>query len=168
MQLRKIKTYSAGMVQRLRWAQALINEPELVIMDEPTANLDPFGKMEFIEKIADWRKRGINFLISSHILPELEKICDKVIVINEGRILDYGPVSELKLRYRSYDYKVYARQERELERFLSMLGCVKRIKKVEKGFLVAVEDNDAFLQSLMIVASSGKFKIEVLHPYLPH
>ncbi len=164
---RAVKTYSAGMVQRLGWAQALINEPELVIMDEPTANLDPIGKIEFIEKVAVWRERGMNFLISSHILPELERICDKVVILNEGLVLEKGTVSELKARYQSYNYLVCGRPKEILSDLLSKLKSIDMIEEIDGKYLVAVNDSDKFLQDLMEGVSLRGILIEVLSPISP-
>lgn len=82
---RKISALSAGMRQRLGIAQALIHGPELVIADEPTANLDPLGRVEILNLIARLHKdEGVSFFISSHILPELARICDHIALIHEG------------------------------------------------------------------------------------
>ena len=97
---RPIKTYSAGMVQRLGLAQALISDPELVILDEPTANLDPLGRIMLLEKIEELHSdRGINFFISTHILPELERVCSWISIINDGVIVDQGRIKDLVAEY---------------------------------------------------------------------
>jgi len=93
---RKIGTFSAGMAQRLGLADALIGRPELVILDEPTANLDPLGRYDVLNRIRQLSEReGINFLISTHILSELERVCDNVVILNEGSVLTYGSFKEL-------------------------------------------------------------------------
>jgi len=97
---RKIGTYSAGMVQRLGLAQALIGDPEFVILDEPTANLDPTSRIEFLELIARlYRDEGISFLISTHILSELERVCQRVSIICDGIIRERGSLIDLTKKY---------------------------------------------------------------------
>lgn len=93
---RKVKTYSTGMKQRLGLARALLNEPELLILDEPTNGLDPYGMKdiyEILEKLAKEQKVAI--LISSHLLHDIEKICNKVVMINDGKTIFSGKIEEL-------------------------------------------------------------------------
>ncbi|MEM1563040.1 MAG: ABC transporter ATP-binding protein [Candidatus Bathyarchaeia archaeon] len=102
-----IKAYSAGMRQRLGLAQALIGDPDLVILDEPTANIDPLGRILLLDKIKEIHSsRGTSFLISTHILPELEKICSWVSIINKGRIVDQGYVRDLSAKYSANIYRI--------------------------------------------------------------
>ena len=83
---RKIKGYSAGMRQRIGLAHALLGTPELVILDEPTSNLDPLGRAKVIELINRLKKDDdVSFLVSSHILPELERVCEHVILLNKEK-----------------------------------------------------------------------------------
>ncbi|MGD9874897.1 MAG: ABC transporter ATP-binding protein [Kiritimatiellia bacterium] len=92
---RRIATYSRGMMQRIGLAQSLINDPDLVILDEPTGGLDPLGRMQIRNIIADLRTRGKTVFFSSHELSEVERVCDSVILLVDGRIAAAGPVSEL-------------------------------------------------------------------------
>lgn len=92
----KVRTYSLGMKQRLGIAQALLNNPSIVILDEPTNGLDPLGMKELRELILRLREEfGITFLISSHILDELKKVCDKYIFIKDGSIKWSGTAEKL-------------------------------------------------------------------------
>ncbi len=92
---RRIATYSKGMTQRICLAQALINDPELVIMDEPTGGLDPFGRMAVREIIADLRKRGKTVFFSSHELSEVETVCDELAVMSAGRLIVQGALGSI-------------------------------------------------------------------------
>ena len=104
---RKISEYSAGMKVRLGLAKATLGRPELVILDEPTANLDPRGRIEFLKLVrAMHREEGTSFLISSHVLPELQKVCSWVCLMSEGRVVEQGYVSELLDKYASGVYLV--------------------------------------------------------------
>ncbi|MDH5770719.1 MAG: ABC transporter ATP-binding protein [Candidatus Bathyarchaeota archaeon] len=123
-----IKTYSAGMVQRLGLAQALIGNPELVIVDEPTANLDPIGRVEFLEKIRKLHKdREVNFFISTHILPELEKVCEWVSIINDGVIVDQGNMDSLAAKYSASIYRI---EVSDPDLFATRLRELKIVEKV--------------------------------------
>lgn len=104
---RKIGELSAGMHQRLGIAQALVGEPELIILDEPTSNLDVIGREDVLNLITDLHQEaGISFFIASHILSELERICHSAAFVYEGRILDKGSVTDLIKRHTSTRLKV--------------------------------------------------------------
>ena len=92
----KIKNYSLGMRQRLGIVQALINKPKILILDEPTNGLDPLGIKELRNLILELKSEGMTILISSHILSEIEKVCDKFIMINDGSILCEVTKEQLK------------------------------------------------------------------------
>lgn len=92
----KVKTYSLGMKQRLGIAQALLNDPEIVILDEPANGLDPIGMRDLRQLIIKLRKeQNITFFISSHLLDELQQICNRFIAINKGKIIWQGSKEEL-------------------------------------------------------------------------
>jgi len=91
----KVKTFSHGMKQRLGLAQALLHDPELIILDEPTTGLDPQGMKEVRELIRELRDRGKTIFLSSHILREVELIANRMIIINKGKTLVEGTVDEL-------------------------------------------------------------------------
>jgi ABC-2 type transport system ATP-binding protein len=92
---RKLKEYSKGMQQRVGLAQALIHEPELVFLDEPTDGVDPVGRAAIREVIADQRRRGVTVFLNSHLLMEVEQMCDRVVIIDKGRILKLGNLADL-------------------------------------------------------------------------
>ena len=107
---KKVKTYSTGMRQRLGLARALLNNPELLILDEPTNGLDPYGMKdiyEILEKLA--REDGVAILISSHLLHDIEKICNKVVMINEGKLLFSGDIKDLGEGLEDSYYSMYRR-----------------------------------------------------------
>ena len=91
----KIGKYSRGMVQRLGIAQALLGDPQLLIMDEPTSGLDPAGRMEVKSLIHHLKSSGKTIFLSSHILSEVEQVCDRAIIINRGRLVRSGSLQEL-------------------------------------------------------------------------
>ncbi len=92
---RALRKYSKGMLQRLGIAQALINDPELVVLDEPMSGLDPIGRKEIRDLIRDLRGEGKTILFSTHILSDVELLCDRVGIVVGGRLRDAGPIDQL-------------------------------------------------------------------------
>lgn len=129
---RLLDTYSAGMRQRLKLAQALVHDPKLLFLDEPTTNLDPQGRKEILELIKDLADgKGIQVLLSSHILSDIEEVCDNVIILNRGQVVAQGKLKELKaLKFRLYELKIKGEREAWLER-ITQLGCRAEITEDE-------------------------------------
>ena len=92
---RRLASYSKGMLQRIGLAQALIHEPALLILDEPTAGVDPAGTREIQDLILGLKSRGITILLSSHLLGQMQEICDRVGILAEGRLVREGALNEL-------------------------------------------------------------------------
>ncbi len=90
-----IATYSKGMMQRLGIAQAILNDPDLLILDEPTANLDPIGRKEVKDLLINIKAHGKTIFISSHILSDIEQLCDRIAILNEGKLVRSGTIEEL-------------------------------------------------------------------------
>ena len=94
---RNVETYSTGMKQRIKLAQALVHDPDLLFLDEPTNGMDPKGRDEMLELIRDLgHKKNVNLILSSHLLPDVEFTCDSVIVMDKGQAVAQGPIAELK------------------------------------------------------------------------
>jgi len=91
----RLSTYSKGMLQRIGLAQALINEPQLVVLDEPTAGVDPAGSRDIRDLIVDLKQRGITVLLSSHLLTQVQEICDRVGILARGMLVREGRLEEL-------------------------------------------------------------------------
>lgn len=89
----ELRKYSKGMLQRIGMAQALIHDPEFLLLDEPMSGLDPLGRREMRELIKGLKKEGRTLFFSSHVISDVEEICDQVAFIQKGRITDVGPVS---------------------------------------------------------------------------
>ena len=104
---RLIKTYSKGMQQRVGLAQALINDPDLLILDEPTSGLDPLGRMKVREIIERLKSQGKTVFFSSHELGEVEAICDRVAILHEGKLKVVGRVDELVKQYQCDLEKIF-------------------------------------------------------------
>jgi ABC-2 type transport system ATP-binding protein len=94
---RNLETYSTGMKQRIKLAQALVHDPDLLFLDEPTNGMDPKGRDEMLELIRDLgHNKNVNLILSSHLLPDVEFTCDHVVVMDKGQIAAQGPINELK------------------------------------------------------------------------
>ena len=92
---RSLRKFSKGMLQRLGIAQALINEPELLVLDEPFSGLDPMGRKEMRDIIIEQRNKGTTLFFSSHILSDIEHLCDRVAIVSKGRVVKEGVLDEL-------------------------------------------------------------------------
>lgn len=92
---RNVKKYSRGMLQRIGLAQALVNDPDLLILDEPTSALDPLARVEIRELLLDLRRAGKTVFLSSHLLSEVEVVCDRVAILKKGRIVQLGRTEDL-------------------------------------------------------------------------
>jgi ABC-2 type transport system ATP-binding protein len=94
---RNVETYSTGMKQRIKLAQALVHDPDLLFLDEPTNGMDPKGRDEMLALIRDLaHNKGVNLILSSHLLPDVEYTCDHVVVIDKGTVAAAGPIDALK------------------------------------------------------------------------
>src|SRR5215212_5258828 len=94
---RNIDTYSTGMKQRIKLAQALVHDPDLLFLDEPTNGMDPKGRDEMLELVRDLgHNKNVSLILSSHLLPDVEYTCDHVIVMDKGQVAAQGPIDELK------------------------------------------------------------------------
>jgi len=104
---KQIKTYSKGMQQRAGLAQALINNPDLLILDEPTSGLDPIGRMKVREIIQRLKEEGKTVLFSSHELGEVETVCDQVGILHQGELKEHGPVADLVTKHGTHLEQIF-------------------------------------------------------------
>ena len=112
---RKIDTYSTGMKQRLKLAQAIVHDPEIVFLDEPTNGLDPKGQVQMLELVQSlWKVHGITVVVSSHLLQDVDRICEQIIIIARGRVLVHDTLENLKARRRGAAEVVVAARHQEL------------------------------------------------------
>jgi ABC-2 type transport system ATP-binding protein len=105
---RQVETYSTGMKQRLKLAQALVHDPRLLLLDEPTSGMDPAGRKEMLELIRDIaKKESMNIILSSHLLPDIESTCRQVVIMDQGRIAAEEAIADLRKDRRNvYEIKV--------------------------------------------------------------
>jgi ABC-2 type transport system ATP-binding protein len=132
---RLLDTYSAGMKQRLKMAQALVHDPKLLFLDEPTSNLDPQGRKEVLELIEDIAShKDIQVLLSSHILDDIEALCSSVVILNKGKLAAEGRLEDLRsIDYSLYELRVKDGEEKAFRRELESLDC--RVDETEDGLI---------------------------------
>ncbi len=128
------------MKQRLLIAQSLINDPKLLIYDEPTSNLDAVGRHEVLEKIRQLKGEGKTILLSGHVLSEVEKVSDYVAVMNQGRILLEGELEEVKKRGLTNTFELKTDDLSRTEELVSTLQSVVNVVVVEDHLEVRVKD----------------------------
>jgi ABC-2 type transport system ATP-binding protein len=159
---RSIGGYSAGMKQRLGLAQALIGDPRLLILDEPTANLDPLGRAELLEMIkALHRDRNVSFVIASHVLPELQKICDQVGVISRGVMLEQGSVADLTKKYAGNTFKVEVSNSAVLMEELRKIEFVEDVSLREGSLWIRVREPDKLYDQVSRIVRRKKLQLQV-------
>ena len=155
---RFLETYSAGMKQRLKLAQAIVHDPKLLFLDEPTSNLDPQGRREILELIQDISsKKDIQVLISSHILPDIETVCSEVVILNKGRLAAQGKLSELReLHYRLYEIRIKGEGEGFAAKIKS-LGC--RVEETEDKLLKVYVPAEMDIREIFRAAEEEKCQV---------
>jgi ABC-2 type transport system ATP-binding protein len=149
----KVGGFSAGMKQRLSLAQALIHEPELLILDEPTANMDPTGRMSILDKMRQLsRERKVTIFLSSHILPELEQVVDFVTMIDEGRIVVEGKMAELRKRFSGNHFLLKTSHNEAILEAMRDKGLVREGWIDNEGFIHLISDERTALRREVVEA----------------
>ncbi|WP_244205605.1 ABC transporter ATP-binding protein [Lysinibacillus capsici] len=141
-----IKKMSKGMKQKVGLVCAFMHHPEIVILDEPTSGLDPLMQTKFIEFILAEKDKGTTIFMSSHMIEEVEKTCDRVAIINAGKIVATETITDLKKR-KSKKYMLEFQDEQELTRFLDEEYVLERISST-KVMITIMGDLQAFLHTL--------------------
>ena len=165
---KKIGAYSKGMRQRVKMAQALAHDPELLILDEPLSGMDPLMRRKTIRLIKDWARAGKSIVVSSHILHEIESMTANILLINQGRILAEGNVHQIRDLIDEHPHTVYikADQPRALAREFLTHDDVLSLKFEEEAVVVQTGRPDAFYARLTDLAASGSLGVihEVTSP----
>ncbi len=136
----KFSTFSLGMKQRLAIASALLNDPEILILDEPTNGLDPEGIHEIREIIKSIASNGTTILLASHLLDEVEKVCSHVIVIRKGEKLYAGSVDEMTASHGVLEVKI-DHKENELISFLENHNAVLKVTRQHETIMATLQTN---------------------------
>jgi ABC-2 type transport system ATP-binding protein len=151
---RPLRGYSKGMIQRIGLAQALLNDPDIIFLDEPQSGLDPMGRKEVRDIIFGLRDRGKTVFFSSHILSDAEMICDRVGIMNQGKLVTVGHLGELlSSRVKEWELVVSGVADAAMEAWRPKLT---RLNKIEGEFW-AVTDKEEVIQDLMreVVRAGG-------------
>ena len=154
---KKIGAYSKGMRQRVKLAQAIALDPELLILDEPLNGMDPIQRRRTIQLIHDWAAAGRSALVSSHVLHEVEALTSNVLVINNGRIVAEGDVHHIRELIDEHPHSVSIRagQPRELAREILSQDGIISLRFESDRLIVETEKPDAFYTRLTELAASG-------------
>ncbi len=156
---KKIGAYSKGMRQRVKLAQALAHDPDLLILDEPLAGMDPIGRRKTIRLIREWVRAGRSLLVSSHILHEIEAMTSNILLINQGRILAEGNVHQIRELIDEHPHKVHIKADRPraLAREFLAESDVISLAFEDAAVVVQTARPDAFYARLTAMAASGEF-----------
>jgi len=155
---KKIGAYSKGMRQRVKLAQAIVHDPDLLILDEPLSGMDPLGRRKTIRLIRDWGRAGKSIIVSSHILHEIESMTANILLINNGRILAEGDVHHIRDLIDEHPHTVYVKGEdpRRLAREFLTRDDVLSLKFEPGAVVVETGTPDAFYSRLTELAASGE------------
>lgn len=119
---KRVKSYSKGMRQRIGIAQALMNDPDLVVLDEPTDGVDPVGRRDIRNVLLRLREQGKTVFLNSHLLSELEMVCDRVAIMVQGKVASQGTIEELTTEGRRYEIDLASDHETAARHFTALLG----------------------------------------------
>src|SRR5215204_892534 len=165
---RNLETYSTGMKQRIKLAQAIVHDPDLLFLDEPTNGMDPKGRDEMLELIRDLaHHKNVNLILSSHLLPDVEYTCDHVVVVDKGTVATAGPIEALKgTRGRVYEMRVKGDQQR----FIAVLKTAGYEVKdtdddVLRVFIPGATDDST--KVLFTLAARERLQVRHLRPSIP-
>jgi len=157
----QLRKYSKGMLQRLGLAQALINDPSLVILDEPMSGLDPLGRKAMRDVILQLKAEGRTIFFSSHILPDVEILCDRVGILVAGRLRDVGRLDQILKAETEYIELTLQRVSPDLESTLRSLAQPPILDQPD-GVLVRLPDEERLNMALRAAVSSGARVVSVV------
>ena len=163
---RNIEQYSAGMKQRIKLAQALVHDPDLLFLDEPTNGMDPRGREEMLELVTDLATRkGVNLILSSHLLPDVEATCERVIVMHQGAVATQGSIAELKERRRQV-FEV--RIKGDVDTFIRALEAEgAECHDTAEDIMRVLVTHDQGPRDLFAVAARHHIQVRHLQPSMP-
>jgi ABC-2 type transport system ATP-binding protein len=163
---RNVETYSTGMKQRIKLAQALVHDPDLLFLDEPTNGMDPKGREEMLELIRDIaQNKGLNLILSSHLLPDVDYTCDHVVVIDKGTVATQGPIQALK----GHGGRVFElRVKGDTIRFVDTLrGVGLECHATDEDVMRVFVPDGRTAQNLFQLASQHGVQVRHLRPSVP-
>ncbi len=165
---RLIRGYSRGMRQRVKVAQAMAHDPEILVLDEPLNGLDPLGKRKVIRLIKEYRSQGRTVLVSSHVLPEIEALTREIILIHQGKILAQGDIHAMRDLIEKHPHIVAVRCDRPRElaaRLVGETGVIDVRFEGQDGLIMEIRDRDRLFGLLPGLAADGGLDIrEITSP----
>ncbi len=162
---RPLGSYSKGMRQRIKLAQALVHSPDLIVLDEPLNGVDPIGRVELVEMFRRLASEGKAILISSHVLEEFDKLADRILFISHGRILASGTLAQIREMLQDHPLQVRVGSTRARELAARLLGCeaVRGVEIEPSGtLLVQVSRPKSFFAALAGLVVEEQFEVQRL------
>jgi ABC-2 type transport system ATP-binding protein len=152
----QLRSYSKGMQQRAGLAQALLNDPRIIFLDEPTSALDPVGRRDVREIIGALRSEGRTVFLNSHLLSEVESVCDRVAIINHGQVAAVGPMAELLRRELTVEFRL-GRWTEQVEDLVGRFGSTQdvRIGRDHTVVTVTVADDETVARAVDALVGQG-------------
>jgi len=157
----RTKKYSKGMLQRLGLAQALLHDPELILLDEPTDGVDPIGRKEIRDLLIELKQQGKTIFLNSHLLSEVEMICDEVAILHKGKLLRQGTVHELTTSDRRYRLHVHVDDQELLQQIRTKAASAE----AQNGHLEVVVNGFEPLNEIIDLLRARQLLIEAIMPH---
>jgi ABC-2 type transport system ATP-binding protein len=161
---RELKTYSKGMLQRIGFLATILHEPKIIILDEPLSGLDPIGRKELKDVIVEVHRAGKTVFFSSHIVPDIEEICDRVIFLKNGTLAYDGSVSALMKQSKAQDFVMTVQNPGEVPSTVAVKEKLFLADELVR-FTVTPENKDALL-SHFVSKNKNVISLEVMRPSL--
>lgn len=162
---KQLKSYSKGMLQRIGIAQALINNPEIVFLDEPMSGLDPIGRHDIKDIMKTLKKQGRTIFFNTHILSDVEELCDSIAIMVKGKIVTYGNIQDI-LKPVDNIFNVYIKDLNSMGKTNVKRACLKLIENNNNIVIAVFNDIDTAIKGMAIAKQSGGTILE-MKPYKP-
>jgi ABC-2 type transport system ATP-binding protein len=161
---RLIRGYSRGMRQRVKFAQAIAHDPEIIVLDEPLSGLDPLGKRKLIKLIKAFRDEGRTVLVSSHVLPEIEALTSRIVLVHQGKILAQGDIPYIRELIEAHPHMISVRSSDPRALAACFVGdrSIQKMSFAPDGrtFVVETHKRDDFFARLTGVVLEGGIEVE--------
>ncbi len=156
----KLRKYSKGMMQRLGLAQALVNDPDLIFLDEPTDGVDPIGRREIRDILLGLKKQGKTIFLNSHLLSEVESVCDRVGILNKGKLIKIGPIEGLISTKPAYRVETAALNDDIIEKIKNLFPQAN----IENNIIAITLDDSKQINSLVDLLRQSEIDVISVTP----
>jgi ABC-2 type transport system ATP-binding protein len=166
-QKKQLRQYSKGMLQRVGMAQALINDPEIVFFDEPMSGLDPMGRYQVRQIILSLKEQGKTIFFNSHVLSDVEKICDRIAILARGELLNIGSLDDILGKKETYHVIVKGGKEEDFKQWLTHIKRENdfmsgELQGNENGFLSHLQTESKIISMTLNRDSLEEYFIRIL------